>query len=106
MNNTMTTSPNQTRKEQQTRKPAYNGLYLVRRNDSPAAGRAQAASAGGPPLDTSRKAGTPEAAKTVQGLGTRSAESIRMKLVACFGAFLTAPVVWCLHTLLLSHQTR
>ncbi len=103
MNNTRTISPSQTSREQETRKPAYNGLHLVSRTNRPIAVPARTASAGGPILAIGRKAGVPEPADT---LPARSAESIRMKLAACFGAILTAPVVWCLHTLLLSHQTR
>ncbi len=103
MNNTKTTTLSRTSREQETRKPAYNGLYLVSRNDRPAASPAQAASADGPKLAIGRNAGSPDLTGSPE---TRSAESIRMKLAACFGALLTAPIVWCLHTLLLSHQTH
>ncbi len=97
MNNTMTTSPSRTTAKQETRKSAYNGLYLVSRNDRPVAASAPMPATHGLELATGRSSGNPNAVEA------RSAESIRMKLAACFGAILTAPVVWCLHTLLLSH---
>ena len=110
MNNTRTTSPSQTPQEQDTRKPAYNGLFLVRRSDRPAAGSAPSTSSQSTPhhgtphngitLATSR---SDQTSLPAQAAEAHSAESIRMKLAACFGAILTAPVVWCLHTLLLSH---
>ena len=99
MNNPMITPPSHNAAEQEARKPAYNGLYLVSRNPRPSAGSVQTASKHGLTLASGPVSGTPASAQAE----ARSAESIRMKLAACFGAILTAPVVWCLHTLLLSH---
>ena len=99
MNNPMITSPSPMTAEQQNSKPAHNGLYLVSRNNRPLASSAQTTSARTLTL-------APAPASAGETLEVRSAESVRMKLAACFGAILTAPVVWCLHTLLLSLQTR
>ena len=107
MNNPMITSPSSKTTEQETRKPDYNGLFLVSsgvsRNDRPASGSAQITPNKGLALATGK---TSEAPQSSEVLEARSAESIRMKLAACFGAILTAPVVWCLHTLVLSLPTR
>ena len=100
MNNPMITSPSPTTTEQKTRKPAHNGLYLVSRNNRPLASSAQTTSARTLTLAPAAKSAASPAAEILEA---RSAESLRMKLAACFGAILTAPVVWCLHTLLLSH---
>ena len=102
MNNPMITSPSHTTAEQETRKPAYKGLYLVSRNDRPVATSDQSKPTHGLTLANRIS----EAQPTTEILEARSAESIRIKLAACFGAILTAPVVWCLHTLLLSLQIR
>ena len=101
MNNPMITSPSKQAAEQVTRKPAYNGLFLVSRNDRPVAGSSQTRSARTLTLAPARVSDA-----SAEILEVRSVESVRMKLAACFGAILTAPVVWCLHTLLLSHQIR
>ncbi len=101
MNNPMIMSPSRTTAEQ-TRKPAYNGLYLVSSNHRPAPSSAQPAPAHRLTLATARTSEAPPSAQ----VEARSAESIRIKLAACFGAILTAPVVWCLHTLMLSLQTH
>ena len=103
MNNPMITSPSHTPAEQETRTPTYNGLYLVSRNDRPTASSAQIKPTHSLTLATSRASGTPESSEVLEA---RSAESIRIKLAACFGAILTAPLVWCLHTLVLSLHTR
>ena len=100
MNNPMTTAPSPAQSEQQTRQPAYNGLFLVSRSGRPVAESVSATAKRGLTLASER---TVASASSPEVLEARSAESIRMKLAACFGALLTAPVVWCLHTLLLSH---
>ena len=109
MNNPMITSPSPTTIEQQTRKPAYNGLYLVSRNHRPAPSSARPAPSSAQPAPAHRltlAAGRTSEAPPSAQVEARSAESIRIKLAACFGAMLTAPVIWCLHTLMLSLQTR
>ena len=102
MNNPMITSPSNKATEQENRKLAYNGLFLISRNSRPAAGSAQTTPKG-LTLATGHPSVSSQAADILEA---RSAECIRMKLAACFGAILTAPLVWCLHTLVLSLHTR
>lgn len=103
MNNTVTMSPSHMTAVQEALKPAYKGLHLVIRNNRPAAVSTPIASTHGLTLAPSRTSGAPQPADLLEA---RSAEGTRIKLAACFGAILTAPLVWCLHTLVLSFQTR
>ena len=77
--------------------PARKGIHLVSRNSRLSGDTAQNAAA------ATGLSGSPFADEM---LDAQEAERIRIKLAACFGAALTAPVVWCLHTLVLSLHGR
>lgn len=102
MNNPMITSPSN-KTEQEIVNPAHKGIYLVSRNRRPVPTPAQNSPSKGLTLAKGR---TSEASQPAEVLEARSAEIFRLKLAACFGGVLSAPIVWCLHTVVLSLHTR